>query len=77
MPVQNNDVYVGREPILTKYTGGGYTYLCEAPPGAVLTEARWKITRINDATGEMRYADAGSWKNLATDYATVSGLSYS
>lgn len=61
-----------------KYSGGGYTYFCETPPGADCARSTdaWRVLRINDATGDAVYAGAGRFEHSATDLATVAALTY-
>jgi hypothetical protein len=67
---------------MVKYTGGGYTYLCEASPGTARSSSAWRILRITDATGDMLYAsqadggERGEFSHAATDLATVAALTY-
>lgn len=59
------------------YTSGGYTYVCEAKAGSNLTDAVWRISRV-DSSGNVDQADGDdSFDNVATDEATVAGLTYS
>lgn len=61
-----------------KYSGGGYIYICEAPPGSgcARSGAVWRVQRIAESTGEVVYAGAGSFDCPATDLATVAALAY-
>lgn len=66
---------------LVKYTGSGYTYLCEAVMGTARSTALWRVTRITDTTGDIVYAGvagttAGTFAFAATDLATVAALTY-
>lgn len=61
---------------LVKYTGSGYTYLCEAAPGTARSTAAWRVCRITDATGDCVYAGTGLPQHAATDLATVAALTY-
>lgn len=54
----------------------GYTYICKAPVGTALSDAKWQVSRI-DSTGSKMFADADSeFDNIATDPTTLS-FSYS
>lgn len=64
-----------------KYTGSGYTYLCEAAMGTARSTSAWRVARITDATGDIVYAGAvgatvGTFAFAATDLATVAALTY-
>lgn len=61
---------------MLKYTGSGYTYLCEASPNTARSGATWRVMRITDATGDTVYAGAGKFEHAATDLATVAALTY-
>jgi len=66
------------DPILTmvKYSGSGYTYLCEAAPGTARSTAAWRVCRITDASGDCVYAAAGLFAHAATSLAVVAALTY-
>ena len=66
---------------LVKYTGSGYTYLCESVMGTARSTAAWRVFRITDATGDGVYAGVagttvGTFAFAATDLATVAALTY-
>jgi hypothetical protein len=65
-------------PTLTfvKYTGGGYTYWCEAAIGSARSGSVWMVARVTDATGDIIYAGTGVFDQAATDLATVAALTY-
>lgn len=47
---------------------GSYFYLCRSVVGTALSDAKWKIARIELATGSKMYADANlAFDNVATD----------
>lgn len=66
------------DPALTlvKYSGSGYTYLCEAAIGSARSGSVWRVARITDATGDIVYAGTGLFAHAATDLATVAALTY-
>ena len=73
----NGGAHVGSTPYTFQpYSGGGYSYWCEAPPLSNLSDPVWLIIRKNDATGAMLYAGTGKFDQLATDLATVAALTY-
>jgi len=66
---------------LVKYSGSGYTYLCEAAIGTARSTAAWRVLRITDATGDMVYAGtvgttAGTFAFAGTSLAVVAALTY-
>ena len=66
---------------LVKYTGSGYTYLCDAVMGTARSTAAWRVFRVTDATGDGVYAGVagttvGTFAFAATDLATVAALTY-
>ena len=66
------------DPSLTmiKYTGSGYTYICEAAIGTARSTAGWRVLRITDATGDIVYAGTGLFAHAATSLAVVAELTY-
>ena len=68
----------GVDPPLSfvSYSGGGYTYLCEAPVGTARSTASWRVTRITDATNDAIFAGTADFEHAATDLATVAALTY-
>lgn len=59
------------------YSDATYTYVCRANPGKGLSTAGWQVERF-DSDGSCLMADGDlKFDNLATDLATVQGLSYS
>lgn len=58
------------------YSDATYTYICEAPIGTALDKSIWRVKRVNNTDGTTQYADSGNFSQLATDLATVQGLSY-
>lgn len=66
------------DPSLTmiKYTGSGYTYICEAAIGTARSTAGWRVLRITDATGDTVYAGTGLFAHAATSLAVVAALTY-
>lgn len=49
----------------------GYTYIGEAMPGSVVSEASWRISKINNATGAVVYAGNGGFSHKWTDRASL------
>lgn len=58
------------------YTDATHKYYCEAAPQTAVTEAGWRVVRETLATGLFRYAGTGNFDQVATDLATVAGLTY-
>ena len=58
------------------YTGGDYTYWCEALPLSALSDSVWHVVRKNDSAGQILHADTGGFTNKATDLSTVAALTY-
>jgi len=61
------------------YTDATYDYYCEAPPRTPLTEAFWRVSRINKTTLREEWAANSDGKlgfNLATSLAIVAALDY-
>lgn len=52
-----------------------YFYVCESVVGTALSDAKWRVARIDQTTGSKLYADANTnFDNVATD---PTALSYS
>ena len=66
-------------PALKVYESGTVLYVCTAAPGSILTNAVWRIMKVDTTTGVIiTWCDGNSnYDNLATDLATVAALSYS
>ena len=59
------------------YDDGTYRYMCFAKPGTAVNLARWKVMRTQTDVSVL-WADGNTYyDNLATNLATVQGLSYS
>ena len=58
-------------------SSGGYTYICKAPVGTALANAKWQIARIEESTGSKMWCDADTdFDNVATDPTSLT-YSYS
>ena len=72
----NNNPY-----ILKVYKDDDYYYFCEALPTAALTDASWRIERVDitgDNIGSSRWVDQNTrFDNVATSLAVVAALDYS
>lgn len=64
---------------LVLYESSPYLYVCTASLGSVVTSAVWQIKRVDTTSGVViKWADGNdNFDNVATDLATVQGLSYS
>ena len=58
------------------YSDATYTYICEAPIGTALTKSIWRVKRVNNTDGSTQYAENGEFGSVATNLATVQGLTY-
>jgi len=67
---------VGAALTLVKYSGSGYTYICEALVGTARSTAAWRVMRITDATNDIVYAGTGAFDQVATNLAAVAALTY-
>lgn len=63
--------------IMTVYSDGTYTYICESYPGNALSTANWRVTRITNADNTIRMAGTGIFDQLATNSTVVGALTYS
>lgn len=63
------------------YEDSTYKYIGESEPGVLLTDSRWRISRINKTTNRVEWANViknvAGFNNVFTDLATVAALSYS
>ena len=63
------------------YDDGTYKYFGEAEPGTTLNSADWRVSRMNNTTKQIEWANLDGTKanfdNLFTDVATVAALIYS
>lgn len=51
---------------------GTYTYICKAEAGTATSDAYWQIKRIENATGNVTWADSNSMHdNVQDNYATL------
>ena len=58
--------------ISDKTTTLGTTYTCEAQPGSLSSAAVWQISKYQDSTGIMLWADGNAnFDNIADDRATL------
>lgn len=58
--------------LIDSVTTAGFTYFCEAPIGTALSAAGWRISRLEDATGKLMWADGNAkFDNVADDRATI------
>ena len=66
-------------PALKVYESGTVLYVCTAAPGSILTNAVWRIMKVDTTTGVIiTWCDGNSnYDNLATSLAVVAALSYS
>jgi len=64
---------------MVMYADGLVLYICKAKIGSALSSAVWQIKKVDTTSGVIiQWADGDSnFNNLATDLATVKGLSYS
>lgn len=59
--------------IIDQTTTAGYTYMCEALPGAATSAAAWRISRLATATGVVQWADGNAaFDNIADNRASLS-----
>lgn len=59
------------------YDDGTYQYFGEAEPSSprpALTDAVWRVSRINKATGREEWLASGEFTQVFTDVGTVAGL---
>lgn len=72
LPVELFD-YPNYNEIVDSTTTAGFTYFCRAPIGTPEATAGWQISRMEDATGKIMWADANAkFDNVATNRATLS-----
>lgn len=54
-------------------TTAGYTYMGEAAPGTATSAAAWRVSRLNQSTSTIEYADGdGAFDNVWDDRASLS-----
>ena len=59
--------------IVDSTTTAGYTYICEAQPGTPSNSPYWRISRLNQSTGQMAWAGGNSlFVNIADSRASLS-----
>ena len=63
------------------YEDATYKYIGEADPGTALNVPKWRVSRINNSTTQIEWANVdgnkASFNNLFTDLVTVAALTYS
>ena len=58
--------------IVDTTTTAGYTYICEAPPGTPTSDAAWRISRLNQTTGQTEWAGgSGNFTQIADNRASL------
>ena len=58
--------------IVDSTTTAGYTYICEAQPGQVATAATWRVSRLNQSTGQTQWAGgSASFTQIASNRASL------
>lgn len=64
--------YPNYNEIVDSSTTAGFTYFCRAPIGTAEAVAGWQISRMEDATGKIMWADANAkFDNIAANRASL------
>ena len=76
MVIENYALQAGMDfpfaSIVDTTTTAGYTYICEAPPGTLTSDANWRISRLNQSTGQTEWASGvGSFTQIADNRASL------
>ena len=60
------------------YEDGDVVYVCSAPVGSSVSASVWQVKKVDATTGVViTWADGDAeYDNVATDLATVAGLTY-
>ena len=65
-------VDVALTTLIDSTTTAGYTYVGEATPGTPTSAAKWRISRITDASGSVYFATGGDFDQVWDNRASVS-----